>query len=162
MVKNPTANAGNIMRFGFPPGSGRCPGGGHGNPLQYFSLQNSMNREVWWAAVHQITKSWIRLKWLSTYTPTFVIHIYFYLFVYCLLFSRSVVSDSLWPCGLQQARPPCPSTTPGACSNSYLLSRWCYTHTDTHTHRHTHTYKYLYYLLKAMSFSFLEYWHLQF
>ena len=139
VVKNSPANAGNIMRFGFPPGSGRCPGGGHGNPLQYSSLQNSMNREVWWAAVHQITKSWIQLKWLSTYTHTFVIHIYFYLFIY-LLFSREVVSDSLWPCGLQQARPPCPSTTPGACSNSYLLSWWCYTHTHTQTHTHINIY----------------------
>ena len=41
-------------------------------------------------------------------------------------FSCSVVSDSLWPHGLQYARPPCPSPTPGACSNSCPLSRWCY------------------------------------
>ena len=43
-----------------------------------------------------------------------------------VLFSRSVVSDSLWPHGLQHARPPCPSPTPGACSNSCPLSRWCH------------------------------------
>ena len=43
----------------------------------------------------------------------------------CLLFSRSVVSDSLWPHGLQHARLPCPSS-PGACSNSHPLSRWCH------------------------------------
>ena len=41
-------------------------------------------------------------------------------------FSRSVVSDSLWPRGLQHARPPCPSSTPGACSNSCPPSRWCH------------------------------------
>ena len=41
-------------------------------------------------------------------------------------FSRSVVSDSLWPHGLQHARLPCPSPTPRACSNSYPLSRWCH------------------------------------
>ena len=41
-------------------------------------------------------------------------------------FIRSVVSDSLWTHGLQHARPPCPSPTPGACSNSCLLSRWCH------------------------------------
>ena len=41
-------------------------------------------------------------------------------------FTRSVVSDSLWPHGLQHARPPCPSTTPRLCSNSCLLSRWCH------------------------------------
>ena len=42
-----------------------------------------------------------------------------------LLFSRSVVSDSLWPHGLQHTRPPCPLPTPGAYSNSYPLSQWC-------------------------------------
>ena len=43
-----------------------------------------------------------------------------------LLFSCSVTSDSLQPHGLQHARLPCPSPTPGACSNSCPLSRWCY------------------------------------
>ena len=41
-------------------------------------------------------------------------------------FSHSVVSDSLWPHGLQHARPPCPSPAPGAYSNSCPLSRWCH------------------------------------
>ena len=41
-------------------------------------------------------------------------------------FSRSGVSDSLWPYGLQHARPPCPSPTPGVYSNSCPLSRWCH------------------------------------
>ena len=41
-------------------------------------------------------------------------------------FSRSVVSDSLWPCGPQHARPPCPSSTPGVYSNSSPLSQWCH------------------------------------
>ena len=36
------------------------------------------------------------------------------------------MSDSLWPHGLQHARLPCPSTTPGASSNSYPLSQWCH------------------------------------
>ena len=44
----------------------------------------------------------------------------------CLLFSRSVMSDSLWPHGLQHERPACPSPSPGACSNSCLLSQWCH------------------------------------
>ena len=43
-----------------------------------------------------------------------------------LLFSHSVVSDSLWPHGLQHTRLPCPSLSPGACSNSCPLSRWCH------------------------------------
>ena len=41
-------------------------------------------------------------------------------------FSRSVMSDSLRPCGPQCVRLPCPSPTPGTCSNSCLLSRWCH------------------------------------
>ena len=41
-------------------------------------------------------------------------------------FSRSVMSDSLRPQGLQHARPPCPSSTPRACSNSCPLSQWCH------------------------------------
>ena len=41
-------------------------------------------------------------------------------------FSRSVVSDSLWPHGLQHAGPPCPSATPGVYSHSCPLSRWCH------------------------------------
>ena len=43
-----------------------------------------------------------------------------------LLFSRSVMSDSLWPPGLQLTRLPCVSSSPGVCSNSYPLSGWCH------------------------------------
>ena len=38
------------------PGSGRCPGEGHGNPLQYSCLVNPMDRGAWWATVHGVTK----------------------------------------------------------------------------------------------------------
>ena len=41
-------------------------------------------------------------------------------------FSRSVVFDSLWPHGLQHARPPCPPPTTGVYSNSCPLCRWCH------------------------------------
>ena len=43
-----------------------------------------------------------------------------------LIFNHSVVSNSLWPDGLQHARLPCPSPTPGSCTNSCPLSRWCH------------------------------------
>ena len=46
--------------------------------------------------------------------------------VYILLFSRSFMSNSLQPHGLQHARLPCPSPSPGACSNSCPLSQWCH------------------------------------
>ena len=46
---------------GLIPGSGRCPGGGHGNPLQYSCLENPMDR-AWWATVHGVAKSRTQLS----------------------------------------------------------------------------------------------------
>ena len=66
MVKRPPANSGN-RDLGSVPGSGRSPGGGHGNPLQYSCLENPMDRGAWRAAVHGVTKSQTRLKRLSTH-----------------------------------------------------------------------------------------------
>ena len=43
-----------------------------------------------------------------------------------LLFSHTVMSDCLWPHGLQHARLPCPSPSPEACSNSCALRQWCH------------------------------------
>ena len=45
---------------------------------------------------------------------------------FVLFFSHSVMSDSLPPCGLHHCRIPCPSLSPGVCSNSCPLSQWCY------------------------------------
>ena len=45
----------------------RSPGEGNGNPLQYSCLENSMDTGAWWATVHRVTKSWTRLKRLSTH-----------------------------------------------------------------------------------------------
>ena len=42
------------------------PGGGNGNPCQYSCLENPMDKRVWWATVHTVTKNWTPLKWLST------------------------------------------------------------------------------------------------
>ena len=61
-VKNPPANAGDTGDMGLIPGSGRSPGRGNGNPLQYSCLENSMNRGAWWATVHGVTKSQARLS----------------------------------------------------------------------------------------------------
>ena len=57
MVKNPAVNAGDIRDVGSIPGSGRSPGGGHGSPLQYYSLKNPMDRGAWQAPVHGVAKS---------------------------------------------------------------------------------------------------------
>ena len=69
VVKNPPANAGEIRDEGSTPGSGRSPGGGHGNSLQCSCLENPMYREAWWATVHGIAKSQTQLKQLSTSIP---------------------------------------------------------------------------------------------
>ena len=54
-VKASASNAGD-------PGSGRSPGEGNGNPLQYSCLENPMDREAWWATVHGVPKSWTHLS----------------------------------------------------------------------------------------------------
>ena len=63
VVKNLPANPGKVRDAGLIPGSGRFPGGGHSNPLQYSSLENPMDRGDWWAAVYRVAKS---RTWLST------------------------------------------------------------------------------------------------
>ena len=50
--------------------SGRYPGGGHGNPLQYSCLENPVDRGAWWTTVHKATKSPMGLKRLSTHVYT--------------------------------------------------------------------------------------------
>ena len=52
LVKNLPANAGGMVSI---PGSGRSPGEGNGNPLQYSCLRNPMDRGAWWATVHGVT-----------------------------------------------------------------------------------------------------------
>ena len=59
VVKNLPANVGDA---GSVPGSGRPPGEGNGNPLQYSCLGNPMDREVWQATVHGVANSWIQLR----------------------------------------------------------------------------------------------------
>ena len=56
VVKNPSANAGDTTDAGSIPGSGRSPGGEHGNPLQYSYLENPMDRGAWWAAGHRVAQ----------------------------------------------------------------------------------------------------------
>ena len=68
MVKNPPANAGDAGAAGLTSGSGRSPGEGNGNPLQYSCLGNPMDGGAWWAAVHGVAKSRRRL---SDFTVTF-------------------------------------------------------------------------------------------
>ena len=62
VVKITPASAGDVRDVGSILGSGRSPGGGHGNPLQYCCLKNPMDRGPWWATVHRVTQSQTRLS----------------------------------------------------------------------------------------------------
>ena len=64
VIKNPHANARDTGDAASISGSGRSPGGGNGNPLQYSRLENPINRGAWWATVLGVTKS---QKCLSTH-----------------------------------------------------------------------------------------------
>ena len=57
VVKNPPASAGDMRDSGWIPGSGRCLGGGDGNPLQYSCLENPLDGGAWWATVHGVAKN---------------------------------------------------------------------------------------------------------
>ena len=56
VVKNPTANAGDIRDASLIPRLGRSPGEGHGNPLQHSCLETPMDRGAWWATIHGVAK----------------------------------------------------------------------------------------------------------
>ena len=56
VVKNLPDDAGDIRDASSIPGSGRSPGGGHGNPHQYSCLENPMEREAWRATPHRVAK----------------------------------------------------------------------------------------------------------
>ena len=59
--KESAGNAGELRNMGSIPELGRSPGGGHGNPLQYSCLENSVDRGAWWATVHRVTNSQTQL-----------------------------------------------------------------------------------------------------
>ena len=61
-VKTLPANAGDTEDLGSIPGPGRSPGEVNGNPLQYFCLENPMDRGAWQATVHGVAKSRTRLS----------------------------------------------------------------------------------------------------
>ena len=135
VVKNPPANA---RDAGLISGSGRSPRGGNSNPHQYSYLQNPMERRAWWA--RSMGSESDTTEQLSTHTGNYnqylvktykekeseVVHLKLTQYCKSVQFSRSVVSDSLWPQGLQHDRPPCPSPSPRVYPNSCPLSRWCH------------------------------------
>ena len=86
VAKSPPANAGDTGDASSIPGSGRSPGVGNDNPLQYSCLENSMDRGASWATVHQVAKSR-----LSTHRHKFAAF-----FCFCFSFSVCAKSDNLF------------------------------------------------------------------
>ena len=80
------ASAWNAGDPGSIPASGRSPGEGNGNPLQYSCLENSMEGGALWATVHGVAKSWTRLSKFTFFLSLFFSH---------FVVQFSVVSDSL-------------------------------------------------------------------
>ena len=91
---------------------GKIPWSREWQPTLVFLPGESHGQRSWWAIVpqgHRVEHDWatnIQFSWVE--------------------FSRSVMSDSLPPHGLQHARSPCPSPTPRAYSNLHALSQWCH------------------------------------
>ena len=65
MVKDLSVSAGDKRDVGSISGSGRFPGGGHGNPLQYACPEKPMDRGGWQAIIHRVAQSWTQLNQLS-------------------------------------------------------------------------------------------------
>ena len=61
VIKKVLASTGDVRDVGLTPGSGRSPGEGNGNPLQYSCLENPIDRGAWQATVHGVAKSQTRL-----------------------------------------------------------------------------------------------------
>ena len=108
-----------------PCSTSTTPKIGNSNLLQYSCLQNSMDRETWWASVHGLDWSCrVGHDWACT------LACYYSTWGNSSVQFRSVQSLSrVWPFApheLQHARPPCPSPTPGVHSNSCASSWWCH------------------------------------
>ena len=84
VVKNLPANARNVRDVGSTPGSGKSPGGGCGNPLQYSCLENAMDRWAWWATVHGIARVRHSLK---TKPPP-------YIYLYISLYQNRMIENT--------------------------------------------------------------------
>ena len=112
VVKIPPASAGDERDMCSIPGWGRSPGGGHGNPLQYSCLENSMDRGAWWATVHRVAKSRTQLKWLSKGS--------------LFTFLQAWWTDHLYGNHLELVKPACSRLHPhplGWCLGSLLFNK---------------------------------------
>ena len=94
--KEPACQCKRCLRPGSIPGSGRTPGVGQGNPLQYSCLQNSTDKGAWSGTIHRVSKSQI-LKWHSIHTHTWnksnVVVVYS---LHCLIWLANILLRIFW------------------------------------------------------------------
>ena len=119
VVKNLPVDAGNA---GSIPGSGRCPGGGHGNPIQYSCMENSKDRGGWQATIHGVAESRKPLGDLTT-TINYSHHAVHYI--------PAAAATSLQSCRTlcdpidgSPTRLPCPRDSPGKNTRASLFCKW--------------------------------------
>ena len=101
VVKNPPANARDRREAGSVPGSGRSPGGGNGNPLQYSCLENLMDRGAWQVTAHGTAKS---PTWLSDWALAVYLDKDWIICCYCCWpsaapwkeFKEEIRNEALW------------------------------------------------------------------
>ena len=96
MIKNPSANAGDVRDQGLTPGSGRSPGVGNGNPLQYSCLGNLTDRGAWRATVQGVVKSQTQLTHTNTHTSRSLFSLLFF-DCFLLIWSKRVFDSSVLP-----------------------------------------------------------------
>ena len=138
VVKSPPTNAGDARDTGSIPGLGRSPGGGNGNLLQFSCLKTPMDKGAWWelqrvghGRANERTNMRAAFQCgvhacvlVSAAAFQCGVHARVLVSASLLLFNHQVVSDSLRPEGLQHTRLPCPSPSPGVCSNSVSNSNY--------------------------------------
>ena len=109
VVKNPSANAGDIRDVGLIPGLGRSPGGGYGSPLQYSCLENPMDRGAWRATVYGVTKSRTQLKRLIMHAHAhyfgIIISLNFVTHLAHFLIAHPIVNNHIQQCHLRCIKP---------------------------------------------------------
>ena len=91
VIKNLPVNAGDIRDMGWIPGSGRSPGGGHGNPFQYSCLGNPMDRRAWQTTDHRVTKSqtWLKQLYFFFFSNFHLIMLNRFIVLFSLLYSST-------------------------------------------------------------------------
>ena len=97
LVKNLPAKAGDTRDIGLTPESGKSPGEGNGNPLQYYHLENSMDRGSWWTIDHGVTKNRTQLSAHKLNFTLLVELVYLMIIVHLVLLVQwSLKSCFLW------------------------------------------------------------------